>query len=120
MALITAMVKGAWWGLRLRCPQCRRGPIFRGRFAQRDACPECGYTFFAGRGEFTGALMLAQGALMVAAALGYVTVRATTDWDPLWVGLGLLAFLVLAPILLYPHLKGVWIGILHGSATAGT
>jgi uncharacterized protein (DUF983 family) len=116
VALLPAIVRGAWAGLRLRCPECRQGRIFRGRFSARPNCPECGYEFLPGRGEFTGALMLAQGVLLVSAAIAYVVVRAKTDWDPTMLALALGVFLVLAPIVAYPHLKGAWIGMLHGSA----
>jgi uncharacterized protein (DUF983 family) len=118
VALLAAVLKGAWAGLRLRCPECRAGRIVQGRYTARRRCPACGYEFLPGRGEFTGALLLAQGLIMVLAAIAYVVIRARTDWSPAWVGAALLAFLVLAPILAYPHLRGIWIGLLHGSSRA--
>lgn len=112
------MVRGAWRGVRLRCPECAKGRIFQSRFTTRRTCEACAYEFLPGRGEFTGALMLAQGLIMVAAGLSYVTLRALTDWSPAWIGLGLLVFIVVAPIAAYTNIKGVWIGILHGSASS--
>jgi len=118
VALLPALLRGAWSGARLRCPRCGQGRIFRTRFTANRLCPACGYEFLAGRGEFTGALMLAQGVIMVAAAIAYVVIRARTDWDSTLVGVGLIAFLVLAPLVSYARLKGIWIGILYGSSRA--
>ena len=38
------------------CPQCRRGRIFRGRFAMHPTCPVCELRFEREPGYFTGAM----------------------------------------------------------------
>jgi len=38
------------------CPRCRRGAIFRGRFAMNAECPACGLHFEREAGYFTGAM----------------------------------------------------------------
>ncbi|MCL4524499.1 MAG: DUF983 domain-containing protein [Acidobacteria bacterium] len=38
--------------LRLRCPHCGEGGLFRGIFAVRDSCSLCGLTFFRESGYF--------------------------------------------------------------------
>ena len=39
-----------------RCPRCRNGRIFRGRFAMNPTCPACGLRFEREPGYFTGAM----------------------------------------------------------------
>lgn len=44
-----------------RCPRCRAGRIFRGRWAMNEECPECGLAFTRGPGYFTGAMYFSYG-----------------------------------------------------------
>jgi uncharacterized protein (DUF983 family) len=48
--------RGLWAMLRLRCPRCQRGRVFRGLFAMNDPCPECGLIFQREEGTFLGAM----------------------------------------------------------------
>ncbi len=45
-----------WAILRQRCPRCRKGQMFRGRFAMNDPCPVCGLLFQREEGTFLGAM----------------------------------------------------------------
>ena len=42
--------------LRLRCPHCGEGGLFRGMFAVRAACDLCGLPFFRESGYFVGSM----------------------------------------------------------------
>src|SRR5438874_554531 len=42
--------------LRLRCPRCHKGRLFRGSFAMNDPCPVCGLIFQREEGYFLGAM----------------------------------------------------------------
>ena len=55
----------AWDIIRLRCPRCRVGRMFRGRFEMNDPCPHCGLIFQREEGYFLGA-MYASYALSIA------------------------------------------------------
>jgi uncharacterized protein (DUF983 family) len=46
-----------WWrALRLRCPACGIGPIFRGWFAMNEQCMSCGRRFDRGPGYLLGSI----------------------------------------------------------------
>jgi uncharacterized protein (DUF983 family) len=46
-----------WWrAVRLRCPACGLGPIFRGWFTMNDACESCGRRFNRGPGYLLGSI----------------------------------------------------------------
>ena len=45
-----------WAMLRMRCPRCRQGRMFRGSFAMNDPCPVCGLLFQREEGYFLGAM----------------------------------------------------------------
>jgi uncharacterized protein (DUF983 family) len=44
--------------LRLRCPRCCLGDVFRGHFSMNEECPVCGLHFERGPGYFLGALYI--------------------------------------------------------------
>lgn len=56
-------------GLRLLCPKCGQGRIFRGWFAMNDRCPACGRLFNRAPGYLLGSIYFNYG---VTAILGIV------------------------------------------------
>src|ERR1700677_3231441 len=52
---------GLWAMLRMRCPRCRRGRMFRGWLQMNDPCPECGLLFQREEGYFLGAMYVSYG-----------------------------------------------------------
>lgn len=75
----------------------------------RDACPACATTFHPGRGEWTGALMFAQGFYFSVALLGLFALLLGGAGLPallLWLFLSSVAF----PLLTYRNFKGGWVG----------
>ncbi|HEY7281314.1 MAG TPA: DUF983 domain-containing protein [Actinomycetota bacterium] len=42
--------------LRMRCPRCLRGKLFRGMLDMWERCPQCGFVFEREEGYFTGAM----------------------------------------------------------------
>lgn len=54
--------------LRLRCPRCRKGAVFKGRLAMHERCPLCGYEFEREPGYFFGAMYFSYtlGVLLIA------------------------------------------------------
>ncbi|HLY11885.1 MAG TPA: DUF983 domain-containing protein [Planctomycetota bacterium] len=52
-------------GLRLRCPRCGQGKLFKGLFAMADACSSCGLDFRREQGYYIGAMYINYGATAV-------------------------------------------------------
>jgi uncharacterized protein (DUF983 family) len=42
--------------LRMRCPRCLQGKVYRGLMDMWERCPQCGYRFEREPGYFTGAM----------------------------------------------------------------
>jgi uncharacterized protein (DUF983 family) len=55
--------------LRLRCPICGKGKLFRGYFDSPERCPSCGYYFMRESGYFLPHVVIGYG-LTILAALG--------------------------------------------------
>src|SRR5437899_10038697 len=45
-----------WSIVRLRCPRCFDGKVFRGSFQMNETCPVCGMRFEREQGYFLGAM----------------------------------------------------------------
>jgi uncharacterized protein (DUF983 family) len=100
------------WSLARRCPNCGSGNVFRSYLHQRASCPACGLRLDRGeRDFFIGAYTIN---LIVAEMLvffGGLVVLGTTwpdvPWDGMMYGLG--ALMIIAPIVLYPFSRQVWL-----------
>jgi uncharacterized protein (DUF983 family) len=53
---IGAFLARLWAILRLRCPRCFQGKVFKSSFAMNDPCPACGVIFQREEGYFLGAM----------------------------------------------------------------
>ena len=53
--------------LRLRCPICGKGKLFRGYFDSPERCPSCGYFFMRESGYFLPHVVIGYGFTVVAA-----------------------------------------------------
>jgi uncharacterized protein (DUF983 family) len=79
--------------LRLRCPRCGEGQVFKARFQLNDNCPKCDLHFNREPGYFVGALYASYAlslllAAPVAVALWWVGVPA--GWNALAVAVWIL------------------------------
>ncbi|MBO2521314.1 MAG: hypothetical protein CW345_05880 [Firmicutes bacterium] len=109
LALLAAM----WDGFCLRCPSCRRGPIYKSLLEMHPACPACGAPFERdNEGDFLGAMVTAYSLTVVFGAvltvLLYVFTRLPIATQMLIVGGASLTFL----LVFYRNLKGVWVAVL--------
>jgi uncharacterized protein (DUF983 family) len=100
-------------GLRLRCPVCGRGKLYRGWFKMYDQCPVCHFTYEREAGYYTGAMAvnLVLSELVIAAITIPLAVNQSVPFVPLL--LWGLIMPVLFPLLFYRHAKSIWMSIDH-------
>ncbi len=100
-------------GLRLRCPVCGQGKIFRGVFATYEYCPYCHFKYEREPGYYTGAIAvnLVFCELLIAAICIPLAVDQSIPLIPLII-VGA-SMPVLFPLLLFRHTKGLWMAIDH-------
>jgi uncharacterized protein (DUF983 family) len=97
-------------GMRLRCPRCGKGKLFRRRFTMYERCTHCGWVFEREEGYWTGAMAvnLVFSELIVAAFV-IPLAAAQVPLVPLFaIGLPITALL---PFLFYRHSKSFWMSI---------
>src|SRR3954470_7996123 len=88
--------------LRLRCPLCGQGRLFRGWLTMHKQCPQCGATFEREPGFFLGSIYINYGltALIVAIVYPVLLFNGIVAETPLLISA--VAFTVAFPILLFP------------------
>ncbi len=99
-----------WRGLRLRCPVCGQGKLFRTYFRMHEICSCCGVGFAREHGQWVGSLdintfVVAFG-LMIASAV-----------SPLWtLPISLAVWgtaAVVVPLVTFRFSRGLWTAIVH-------
>jgi uncharacterized protein (DUF983 family) len=107
--VVATLVCALW----LRCPQCRRGPLFKGRFSltMHERCPICGLKFDRGNGYYIGALGLNL-VLAETVAIALSVPLAVDQSVPIneAYAVGLTAAIGL-PILGFRHTRSLWIAL---------
>jgi len=91
-----------WAMLRQRCPRCRAGRIFRGRFTMNDPCPVCGLVFQREEGYFLGSMYTSYViSCTLLTAFYFIAVAILPGWNSI-----LLALVAMVPYL--PLIPGVF------------
>jgi uncharacterized protein (DUF983 family) len=95
--------------LRLRCPLCGEGRLFRGWFAMHPQCPHCGASLEREPGFYLGSIYINYGltALLVAVVYPVLLFRGVASNQVLLVGA--LAFTILFPLVLFPWSRSLWL-----------
>ena len=100
--------------VRRRCPRGGNGGIWASWFRTHPRCPHCGLVLDRGESDyFYGAYMLNFVAAELAVMIAFVVALLVTWPAPPWNALmaGAIAFAVIAPFVLYPVSKGLWLAI---------
>lgn len=99
-----------WRGLRLRCPVCGQGRLFRSYFVMNESCSRCGVGFAREHGQWVGSLDI--NTLLTALIL-----MAGVGFGPLWsLRTSLIVWCsaaVLVPIATFRFSRGLWTAIVH-------
>lgn len=95
--------------LRLRCPHCGGGGLFRHWVTMAQDCPHCGYSLASGNRVGANLLNLVASEVTLFIAMAVIIVRT---WpNPPWTFLqfGAPTLMVIAPLVLYPFSKMLFI-----------
>ena len=96
-------------GLRLRCPVCGRGPLFRTWFRMHAGCAHCGLRFDRGPGYYLGSIYINYGLTAALVTVGYLALFLT-DTLSAFAQLALLGgFCVLFPLWFFRYARSLWL-----------
>lgn len=96
-------------GLRLRCPRCGQGAIFRGWFAMNARCPACGRLFDRAPGYLLGSIYFNYGVTALLVVIVYFSLYFSETLNGKQLLVLLTAFSVVFPLCFFRHARGLWI-----------
>lgn len=96
--------------LKLHCPVCGQGRLFRGWFSMHERCASCGVKYEREPGFFLGSIYINYGltSLIVAVAYPILRFRYSLPSTPLM--LASLAFILVFPVIFFRHSRSLWLG----------
>ena len=102
--------KVVWRGLRLRCPVCGQGRLFRTYFTMHESCACCGVRFAREHGQWVGSLDINT----FVVAFGLMIASAFSPLWPLPIMLGVWGgAAIVVPLLTFRFSRGLWTAIVH-------
>ena len=119
------ILAGLWALVRLRCPRCRRGRIFKGLLHMNDPCPVCGLLFEREEGYFLGAMYVSYvlGCVIVGAAY-FLALALWPNVSPTALCLYLFAGYVPLMPWVYRYSRAIWMHfdrlVCPGDSSAGS
>jgi uncharacterized protein (DUF983 family) len=96
-------------GLRLCCPRCGVGAIFRGWFSMNAHCPECGRLFDRAPGYLLGSIYFNYGVTAVLVVIAYFSLYFTDTLSGNQLLVLLTAFSLVFPLWFFRYARGLWI-----------
>lgn len=97
-------------GLKLRCPVCGVGRLFRSAFGMRETCPHCGVSYGREEGFWLGSMDINL-TLSLLLILGSLVVLPELDLERELAYLGGAA--ILLPAVLFRFVRGFWMALLY-------
>ena len=97
--------------LRLRCPRCGAGRLFRGLFRMHDGCGACGLSFRREPGFYLGSIYINYGITVIVTGLLYGAIVLGAGWSNEAALAVCLAVAVLFPILFFRHARSLLLAL---------
>lgn len=94
--------------LRLRCPRCGVGQLFRG-LRMRDVCGSCQLQFEREPGFYLGSIYFNYGLTSVLATVGFLVIRFGLRYNNQTALAVTVTFAILFPMLLHRHARSFWL-----------
>ena|SRR5687767_15169460 len=112
VSIPTNLKVGIWQKvLRLRCPICGMGRIFKKFIDMAPACEVCGYVYEREQGYFLVAMVINYGVTVLAVMAGWIVLEFVLKASSVRLGWGLAIIAIAFPICFYPYSKALWMAI---------
>lgn len=98
-------------GLRLLCPRCGAGRLFRGWFTMHERCPNCRLKYERGPGYYLGSAYINYGMIALLTTFAFVALRFGANVPTNVLRYPLLAVALLLPLATFRHARAVWLAL---------
>jgi uncharacterized protein (DUF983 family) len=102
-----------WRSLRLRCPVCGQGRLFRNWITMHPTCDHCGLKYERAPGYFLGSIYFNYGVTTVIVVATFLALFFTEVLPQQTAFLVLLAFSVLFPLWFFRYARSLWMAFDH-------
>ncbi|QDU93400.1 DUF983 domain-containing protein [Lignipirellula cremea] len=99
-----------WRCLRLRCPHCGKGKLFRDFLRMHETCSECGVKWEREAGFFLGSIYFNYGLTALIVAVTYPVLMFNQVLSDNWLVVLTLAIAILFPLWFFRYARSLWIG----------
>ena len=96
--------------MKLRCPRCGEGRLFRKLFSMHETCSGCQFKYERSPGYFLGSAYINYGLTAVIVTFFYVSLHFGVGLTNQQLFLPLGSFIVLFPLLVFRHARALWLG----------
>jgi uncharacterized protein (DUF983 family) len=97
--------------LRLRCPRCGVGKMFRGMFSMNERCPNCNLRYERAPGYFLGSSYINYGLTAVAILVLYVALHYWLKLSNQQLAAPLGIFCIAFPLLFFRQARSLWLAL---------
>lgn len=96
-------------GIRLNCPMCGKGRLFKGFIRMEKICSVCGFHFERGPGYFLGSTYINYGVTTLLTTWIYMVLRFGFEISKSLLIPALAAFCVIFPVLFFRYARSLWL-----------
>ncbi|MCA9052019.1 MAG: DUF983 domain-containing protein [Planctomycetaceae bacterium] len=98
-------------GIRLRCPRCRKGRLFRDLFRMHPCCEQCRFVFERATGYFLGSTYINYGITAGTTTFSYLLFHFILGFRKEVVLPGLLTFCLIFPLVFFRFARSLWLSL---------
>jgi uncharacterized protein (DUF983 family) len=99
--------------LRLRCPVCGQGKMFRGLMSMNKRCSSCGLWFERAPGYFLGSIYVNYGVTTVISMVVYLVPMVIRGRPVTWLLAPVFAFCIVFPVFFFRYARSLWLAFDH-------
>lgn len=97
--------------MRLRCPQCGVGPLFRNLITMHHHCPQCSLVYERAPGFFLGSAYLNYGFTVLSLTALYMGLHYGLDFSNRQLAAPLGCYCVIVPLALFRYARAWWLAM---------
>ena len=97
--------------LRLRCPRCGEGKLFRNGFTMHPQCHHCHLRYERAPGYFLGSAYVNYGIIALTLTVMYMGLHFGAGISNQWLAGPLIAYFTLVPLFLFPYARSWWLAM---------
>ena len=97
--------------LRLRCPRCGQGHLFRNWFIMHPTCTQCGLRFERAPGYFLGSAYVNYGLVALTMTILYMSLHYGAEISNEWLAGPLFAYSLIFPLVVFRYARSWWLAM---------